>query len=100
MLGVSDADLMRESGISRTAILRIHAGKDPFKTHEGVASDLARALGVEVEEISWPNGLTHLGRPPHTGTSITVNVNIKTSQPVCRQCFIELPLVGGCPTCD
>lgn len=101
LLEVNNKTLSDMSGVSRTAIQRIHSGrKNPHQTNVRVAELLAEALGMSVNEIDWPNGLSDLGRPPLTGTPITViNVTVVTVN-CCDNCFIQLPLAGGpCPFC-
>ncbi len=87
-----------------SAINAIEQGGD-FKTNIGVAELLAAALGLEVREIDWPRGLSHLGRPPKTGKrimkrtfTITIceEVEITDDTPVCSDCNLTIPLVGVC----
>lgn len=100
MRGLSDKALSKLSGISASAIYGIHSGTSPFQTHIGVAELLAEALQMEISDIKWPKGLSNRGRPPLTGTPITVNVTIVNGK-ICPTCHIALPLCGGpCDNCS
>jgi DNA-binding XRE family transcriptional regulator len=109
LLGLSKRELSKESGISLNAINAIENG-GAYKTNEGVALALAEALALEVHEIKWPRGLSHLGRPPETGKPITVSrtitlslteeITISSDQSLCPRHFIVLPANGQCDFCS
>jgi DNA-binding XRE family transcriptional regulator len=99
ILGLSKKDLSKASGISMASIRYIEDDvKRVSKTNYGVALELARALGLSVEEIKWPRGLTNEGRPPKTGTPIAAYVVIRTA--LCPSCFMELPSSSICDNCS
>lgn len=108
--GLSRQDLSVLSGIAALTIYNIEK-EGVSKTHDGVAMALADALGLEVWEINWPRGLTHLGRPPKTGKPLTVRrtVTVTISEevqitasgvPICARHFIALPATGICDDCS
>jgi transcriptional regulator with XRE-family HTH domain len=84
------------SGISISAIRDAENGGQ-FKTHELVALALANALAVEVTEIEWRNGLSHIGRTPMTGRPILVDVSALA--PACARHWMLLPSTGICDDC-
>lgn len=92
-------DLSILSDISRGAIHRIESGKSPYKTNDGVAKALADALDVSVCEIFDSIELSHLGRPPHTGTPIGELRLIESRESVCPGCHLVVP-AAGCTDCD
>ena len=97
--GFSAKDLSVRSGISLTAIHRIESGSSPYKVNEGVAKALADALDVQVYDIFDKSELSHLGRPPHTGTPIGSFCVIEENETVCSGCQLVVPRAVGCDTC-
>lgn len=108
-LGMTKRDLSRESGISMAAINAVENGS-AYKTSEGVAKALAEALALEVHEIAWPRGLSHLGRPAKSGKpiiirrtvtySMTEEVSITSDDPICPKHFTTYPRSGNCDLCE
>ena len=111
ILGFSKKKLSEDSGISMAAISAIEGG-GAYKTSEGVALALSEALALEVYEIDWPRGLSHLGRPAKTGKpigmsvkrvftiTVTEEVTVTSDRPLCSTCFTELPAVARCDYCS
>jgi DNA-binding XRE family transcriptional regulator len=87
------------SDISESAIYRIESGCNPYKVNEGVAKALAEALYLEVSDLFTQTELSHLGRPPHTGTSLTVVPNVGVHEMLCVSCNLVVPRATGCENC-
>lgn len=100
---MSRAELVAETGLATSTILAIENGsKGDAKTKDDVAYLIADALGMDVEEIQWPNGLTNRGRRPLTGKHLTRRHSAQSGgvkEKVCTQCFLVLPVSGICGTC-
>lgn len=52
-LGVSGSELARRLGVSRQNVQHWKAGREPGATR---AIEIARALGLRVEDIAWTKG--------------------------------------------
>lgn len=96
---MSIKDLAKATGLSITCIYHAEDLSWPHKTHVDVAALLARTLGCESYDIFVPQELSHAGRPPLTGTQITVTTTTKVVQEFCGVHFIELPRTGICSFC-
>jgi DNA-binding XRE family transcriptional regulator len=109
LLGMSRRDLRKASGISLAAINAVEKGGQ-YKTSESVAEALADAVALDVNEIEWPRGLSHLGRPAKTGkpivykrtftVSVTEEVTVTSDQPMCIKHFVTYPRDGECDRCS
>lgn len=99
---LSIEDLSILSDVSTTAIRRIEGGKgiNPYKTHRGVATALASALDVSVDQLFDQTELSHLGRPPHTGTPLTSSSAIdERREALCSTCYLVMRRGLGCAMC-
>jgi transcriptional regulator with XRE-family HTH domain len=96
ILELTKGQLSDLSGISISAIRDAENGGQ-YKTHEGVALALSDALGLEVNELEWQNGLSHIGRTPKTGRPIQVETYLLV--PVCLVHWMILPSTGICDDC-
>ena len=83
LFGWSVDDLAAKSGLSVNAVRNAENGA--CATNAGTAILLAKALGLSVDEIHWPLGLTDRGRRPLTGKPCTPNE--LEQQCVCPVCF-------------
>ncbi len=102
-VGWTVVELSEQSGISVSTILGIENGTSRFKTNNGVASRLARALECHVSDIFDANELSDLGRPACTGGSYTVTTTttVVVSYTACPlHPGIVLPLSGECDMCQ
>ena len=113
-VGFSVDELAEYTGLAAGTIRGIENGSSRFKTNEGVALILADAFGCKISDLFAPEELSHLGRPPLTGTSITASFSLsvthegvtetytvthKRSGNICPVCFVELPIIGICGQC-
>lgn len=104
--GMTQRELCERTGLTHSTVERIDTGKDHRRdgyhtryTDVDTATRVAKALGVEVEEIRWllPLSSNTSGRPVREGlTQVRPEEVVK----VCPSCFVALPLVGPCGTCD
>ena len=69
-LRLTTKELAKEAGVSKTSVYRLLDPDWRLPVREDVAGHVAEALGLEIHEISWPNGLTGNGRPARTGCEI------------------------------
>ena len=97
-LGLSIKDLSELSGIATCTIGTIERETSQYKTQFEVAILLADALDVNVYDIFEPIELSHLGRPPCTGVSITVTTVIKIE--LCEVHNLVLATNGTCAFCQ
>ncbi len=97
ILGITRRQLADQSGISWHAIWYIETGKSVCSTNQTVALALAETLGLEVNEIDWPRGISHLGRPAKTGKPIQGIATRVIS--TCSIHNIALPASGECDDC-
>ena len=97
--GLSARQLSELSGIAPGTIYGIENEYSPYSVHCDTAQSLAAALNYKVNEINWPHGLSDLGRPPHTGATITRKQSPVVNHKVCKEHFIELPITGECSFC-
>jgi hypothetical protein len=97
---MSVKDLAKATGLSTTCIYHAEDLKWPHKTHVEVAALLARSLGCESYDIFTSQELSHAGRPPLTGTQVTVTMTTTVVQAFCGVHYIELPRNGVCCFCQ
>lgn len=97
--GITRQELCEISDISLGVIRRIERGDDEYAVNERTAEALAEALACTVDEIDWPNGLSHLGRPPHTGRAIYHTHVTIINVAICEIHHLELSVTGVCFGC-
>ncbi|UTX51124.1 hypothetical protein KI440_02870 [Candidatus Saccharibacteria bacterium TM7i] len=99
VLGVDVPWLVQETGLNHNVVRRaMMGGKKRIKYD--TAYLIADALGMGIEELQWPSGLTHLGRPPLTGTG-TLSYSVPSvPRPSCPEHFILLSSAGNCSYCE
>lgn len=97
--GLTIKDLSELSDISESAIYRIEGGCNPYKVNQGVAKALAEALYLDVSNLFTEAELSHLGRPPHTGTPLTAVPPIGAQEILCISCNLVVPRATGCENC-
>ena len=89
-LGLSQCKLSEMANVSIGAIRSIENG-GYYKTNVEVAERISRALGMNIDQIDWPRGLSNRGRPPGTGKEIEITQH--PTQPIyCPRCQLEYPL--------
>ncbi|USN96270.1 MAG: helix-turn-helix transcriptional regulator [Candidatus Nomurabacteria bacterium] len=92
--------LAKLSNVSKSTISRIEHGGYGQGVSYNVAHALCRALGTEINEIFWPNGLSHLGRPLGSkDLSVRSLHSDEQRSPYCPTCFVTLPPTGQCDFC-
>lgn len=96
--GLTATELARQAGVSINSIMRIERGSTSYATHESTAAALARVLGVSVNDIDWPRGLSMTGRPAQTGIPIG-SLTRRTVPSVCPEHHIQRSVTGECPFC-
>lgn len=105
--------LIKKTKLSPTTIYRnLDDSPEYCKTQEAVAVAIADALGVSVNEIKWPRGLSERGRPAYTGknqngnctsetTQISVTVTVtRSAAPCCPIHHLQLSVSGVCSGCE
>lgn len=100
LLGIYDIsahELAKMAKVHTGTVMRAIFGGQ-FKTNVTSAEAIADALGMNVEEIIWPNGLSNFGRPAHTGSSITKVVQCKQEHILCPVHNVVLPTASS--RCD
>lgn len=117
--GFSIAELAEYTGLSSSTICQIENRSSQYKTNVGVAMILADTFGCKVSDLFNRDELSHLGRPPLTGSPISITASFSvsitesgvtntytlthekhTTARTCGQCFIEMPRTGICDTCN
>lgn len=96
-LGLTIKELSELSGIATGTIGLIEREASEYKTRFEVAVLLSHALYIDVYDIFEPSELSHLGRPPCTGVSITVTV---VEVKMCSTHFVTLATNGTCAFCQ
>ena len=105
ILGVDIAWLADETGLCVDATRRAVLG-GTVRTHIETAEAIAKALGMHLEEIDWPSGITLLGRPPFTGrplqrtSHLVADLHEKSRIPSCEEHFLALSAAGNCSYCE
>lgn len=61
ILEVTPEQLAEMADVSITSVIRATEGSD-HRTNEEIAYRIADALGMRMDELTWRNGLTQLGR--------------------------------------
>lgn len=90
ILGISAHELAKMAKVHTATVMRAMFG-GPFKTNVTSAEAIADALGVHVEEVIWPNGLSHFGRPAHTGGPMAKPAAYPTEHELCPVHNVVLP---------
>lgn len=101
LLGIYDIsahDLAELAGVHTSTVMRAMIGGQMYKTNETSAEAIAEVLGVNVEDIIWANGLSHVGRPAHTGRPITTGVGCLDESTLCPVHRLVLPVATN--RCD
>lgn len=91
---MSVPQLAARTGLSDLTIYNIESLCYQSKIHETVAAKLAEYFGCKISELFRDNEITHQGRPALTGASF-LRKNVRVN-PVCQECWIELPSSGIC----
>jgi len=101
-VGWTVKELYELSDISISTILGIENGTSRFKTNNGVASRLAKALECHVSDIFDATELSDLGRPACTGGSYEVTTTTVVFKYIACPDHpgIALPLSGECDKCQ
>lgn len=101
MRGLSQANLMRLSGVSTSVISFIETGYRRCGVSYDVAYALSEALSLRITDIHWPFGLSNRGRPlgSKNGSMKTAD-DTRLNSPLCTTCFLVLPANGHCDCCD
>ena len=97
LLGVSIAEFATQAGLSKNTVALLVRQANTFKTNVTVAEAVAHTAGLDVTDINWPSGISHIGRPAHTGKPISATLTV--TYEACPQCFIALPATGVCDEC-
>lgn len=98
VLGVSRAWLAQHAGVCADTIGRLLSDTNPYAVQDEVAHRVAGALGMTVEEIEWPHGISQLGRP--AGTGITCARSTARSAKYCTTCGTMIPAaLTDCESC-
>lgn len=71
ILGITMADIVSQTGLGDQSVSRAFMG-GKVRTNTKTAQLIADAMGIPMDQLEWPSGLTHVGRPPLTGGSYTV----------------------------
>lgn len=99
--GLSVEQVRQLSDIPTGTIYRIEGENSPYKVKYATAELLADAIDCRVDDIDWPNGLSDLGRNPHTGTPLRGRSGAHVDPKFCTTCFTQLPATetGQCDWC-
>lgn len=100
LLGIYDIsahELAKMAKVHTGTVMRAIFGGQ-FKTNVTSAEAIADALGVHVEEIIWPNGLSNFGRPARTGGPIVKPVECQQEYTLCPVHNVVLPTASS--RCD
>lgn len=87
-------DLVRETGLNENAVKRAVIGGN-HQINYTVADAIARALKISVNELEWPNKITHLGRHAHTGRPIE-HIAKPAEGNLCTDCNTLRSLANTC----
>lgn len=98
-LGLTVRQLSELSGIDPSTIHRIERGSE-FRINIETAQALTDALSEKLLEVFSPHELSHLGRPPRTGTPIKKLQSASQQDKICPGCRLQLPLSGVCSECN
>lgn len=91
--GLTQQQLAGKADLATSTISQIETDTRKCATHVETASALARALGMEVEAIRWPHGLTTAGHEPHASIDSRTT---RTPRATCTSCFMEVSPSGAC----
>lgn len=89
--GLSVEQLRQLTGLAAGTIYTIEGHYTDYSVKHDTAQLLADALSYNVNDIDWPNGLSDLGRNPHTGGNVIRRQNSKVDPKFCTKCFTQLP---------
>ena len=93
-LEVTVQDLKCMTGLNTNTVRRAVMG-GRVKTNITCAERIADALGMTINEINWPSGLTYVGRPALTGVPTRPH-HTKKPDALCPDCDVLLPLSKLC----
>lgn len=98
--GMTPARLAQKADISEVSVMRIINETSVYKTNNVIAERIAEALGVAVNQVLWPRGVSYLGRPGGTGGKLIGITNSPAKAvPACELHWLELPASGICGEC-
>lgn len=97
-LGLTRAELAELAGLSTSTIYRIETDGE-YRVNRATAALIADALYVQVRDLFHPRHLSHLGRPPQTGTPIGTKHELDPAD-YCPTCGLALPATARCEYCD
>ena len=90
-------DAVAATGLTFGTVYRAVYGGD-HRISEGTANAIARFLGVSVNSVTWPQPLTHVGRPALSRARRREHEDLDIE--LCPVCFLQLSTNGTCPSCD
>ena len=99
--GWSQAELARRAGVSQSMIAKIEVySRSRERIKLQTATLVAKALGVNVEDINWRHDLSLVIYGFEPGEGCGAHVPLETSRSTCcTMCFTELPGTGTCDYC-
>lgn len=100
-MGLTQAELARMAGVTAGAICNIennHQGRF-VRTSYDTAYALSKALGLAINMIKWPCGLTSRGRPIGS-KNVKVRTEADGESAICQTCFLVLPATQRCDSCS
>lgn len=86
---LSQADLAKKAEVSLGSVYSIESS-GIYGTNEGTAKRLASALGLNVDQIHWPRGLSTKGRPPGQGPTPS-KAQLPKNEEICDSCWLAHP---------
>ena len=97
IMGWSVYRLAKKAGLHYATVARAMTPNGVYKTNETSASAIATALGVKVDDITWPNGTSINGRPAASGGSMSGPPH---HDALCPVHSIVLPASKVCDMCE
>ena len=108
LFDITSDDLVELTGLSKSTISSMRNGNpDGYKTSQAVAVGIVNAINelfgvpakpvLQLQEVNWPRGLSHLGRPPLSGGTSTGPIPVFSDRR-CNDCFLILPVAAD--KCD
>ena len=91
-------DAVAATGLTFDTVHRAVYGDSSHRISEGTANAIARFLGVSVDSVTWPQPLTHVGRPALSRARRREHEDLDIE--LCPVCFLQLSTNGTCPSCD
>ncbi len=98
ILGMTAVELARKAGLNTATVRSAMIPGGRFKTNDTSAAAIADALGLDVDEIEWANGTSHLGRNAQTGVPIATRTR-RLDVDMCDVHFVTLPANKVCDMC-